>query len=502
MQDYPSFGTCLKSMLDSRDLSVQEAARMFGMKSSTSLARIIHDEVNFKTLERFWNQLQENETFFLSTEETQMLQRALSIQQMGLEQYLSHEAMWKLLLSGERPACPEDIELKIYGEASRLPFSVFSQLIDFFTQCREVEIILSGCCYPRFMDLLLPLFRQNEKAPSLSLIHCLHGFQCRSHVLIKNINAILPLLSLNNYTAYIADRKNMKQETAAPYRGNEMLCTVKDSENNIRRFHGVLIEKNKMMLIEYAEETPYKFQADQFWHHHAQLSPIKTRTSSGLHLQDYWDYTQYLMQQEDNRAIYSIKPDLPLPCIHPDLILPGLIQGLKNMNLPISDERDIFIQKMYQTHLQRWKNVFEKKKITHIIFEIGAMMNFARTGVLSDHFFAMSPFSPLERRLILTHLRTQMQENPYFNIHFSSDPALPFHLEITCFDQKSMLICGSSASYDLYQGHSESNISQGDFCQVFQEFYINELLPSHVHPPRASLTIMDQLISMIPSEAP
>ena len=53
MQNTHSFGVCLKNMLENRDLSVVEASRLLGMKSPTSLARILHDEVNIKTLERF-----------------------------------------------------------------------------------------------------------------------------------------------------------------------------------------------------------------------------------------------------------------------------------------------------------------------------------------------------------------------------------------------------------------------------------------------------------------
>ncbi|MBE5787247.1 MAG: hypothetical protein E7324_06865, partial [Clostridiales bacterium] len=69
MHTYPTFGQCLKSILDSRELSLQEGARLMEMKSATSLSRIIHDEVGVKTLEKFHFSLLNNPNFSLLPEE-------------------------------------------------------------------------------------------------------------------------------------------------------------------------------------------------------------------------------------------------------------------------------------------------------------------------------------------------------------------------------------------------------------------------------------------------
>lgn len=498
MQDYPSFGACLKELLHCRDLSILEASRIFGMKSSTSLMRIIHDEVNIKTLERFWEQIQNHPVISLSCAEKRKLRQALSIQRIGLEQHLSYNAMWNLLLSPDHASQPEDIPLSIYNDQHSPSISTFSQLLHFFSTCRDVQFIISGCCFSNFLNLLHPLCAQKGHSPRVHITHCLHSSEAHPHMLIRSICAIRPFLSLPNYTAYITDQKQMKGEMIAPYEGNEFLCTITDWENKARRFHGVLIEEKKLMLIEYVQDAPYRFQADQFWHHHSFLSPIKTRAAASTRPEEYIEYIRNFLRLESNRTIYTIKPDLPLYFIHPDLLLSGLLQNQKKEIASHFQPNESAMQEMYQIHLRRWKNIFEKKKVTHAIFDVRAMENFVRTGVQCDHFFAMPPFSCEARRTILTYLRTQMQENPYFNIHFSSDNTLHFQLEIAGYENESILLSDSSASYDFSCGYSEAFINQPEFCQSFSDFYINELLASHVHSPRESLAIMDQLIASIP----
>ena len=86
MQNIHSFGACLKKILSSRDLSILEASRSLGMKSPTSLARILHDEVNIKTLERFYRQLLDSSAFSITEEEAGLLTKALKIQQLGQDE--------------------------------------------------------------------------------------------------------------------------------------------------------------------------------------------------------------------------------------------------------------------------------------------------------------------------------------------------------------------------------------------------------------------------------
>ena len=40
-----------------------------------------------------------------------------------------------------------------------------------------------------------------------------------------------------------------------------------------------------------------------------------------------------------------------------------------------------------------------------------------------------------------------MLKNPYFNVHFSVDDALPFQTEITCYAQAGVMMTDAHTSY-------------------------------------------------------
>ena len=42
------FGSCLKQIMERHEMSIAETARRMRLKSSTSLARILHDEASLK----------------------------------------------------------------------------------------------------------------------------------------------------------------------------------------------------------------------------------------------------------------------------------------------------------------------------------------------------------------------------------------------------------------------------------------------------------------------
>lgn len=499
MHIYQHFGECLKCILENHDLSILEASKILGMKSPTSLSRILHDEVNIKTLTRFYQILTHTTDISLLPEEKAQLEQSLMIAQVGLEQYLADGAMWKLLFPQSCVKPPYDIMITDYGVAENT-FGCFSQLISFYRSCREIRLTITGCCVPAMVNALFPLLQMGTEGPSVVVDHYLQAHENAPHLLVGSIAAIRPLFAAPNYTAYIAQGPNLSRETIALYEGNHFLCSFVDQKGMRRYHHGVMTDANHVMLIEYRHEAPFNFQLAMLEQQHACLSPITLRFPIASSPYDYVDYTENYRKLAAGKSIYSIKPDIPLDFIHPDIVLPAARDAFRSMEIAAQASIDPLMQQLYHIQLLRWKNIFEKKKVTHIIFSFRAMMEFARTGVQSDHFFAMRPYTPAERKRILLHIRQQMQENPYFNVYFSSDESLPFQMEITGHDPDGVLMTDAHASYNLSLGHVEAVVTPPAFCRAFCHFFQHELLAFHVLSPKENLAMMDQLMAAIPIE--
>lgn len=487
-----SFGECVKGFLKSRELSVLEGSKLLGMKSATSLFRILHDEVNIKTLEKIYPQI--IEAFSLTAQEKNRLQRGLMISRMGVEQYLGYKSMWRLLFPQKNAAPNQKTLLHITGGMSMPIPDSMQQFVVFLMNCAHVEITLVGCCTPEIISAFYPLTIQKK---NIKIIHFMPGQKKSLQQMIGSIAAITPFLPYSWYSAYLP-KAGAPAEIAALYEHNEILIDSTDDAGNRRLHHVVQVEKAGMQLIEYEDETPFQFHRQLLMRHIPRLNPIKTVFSQATHPEEYVTYTEQYRQIEENRAIYSIKPDLPINFIHPDLMVAAVMEGFTDQDFGSRGALEELVGRLYQIHLQRWKNIFEKKKVTHIVFSAKEMLEFARSGILTDHFFAIRAFTPAERKGILQNIRKQMAENPYFNVYFSRDDHLPFQFEMTAYEQWGVQLNHAHTSYNFAEGHAEALILQKEFWQIFISFYQFELLQEHVLSARESLALMDQLIAAIP----
>ena len=497
MNAHTTFGQCLKSILDSRDLSLQTAAKIMQMKSATSLSRIIHDEVNTKTLEKFCDQLLSNESIALQPEEIAALQRALAIQRTGIDDYIAQQIMWQLLISDPEKTQQEDYAIHGYGGAMQhTGITSLSQVIALYRQCTDIEIIITGCCHFSLLNAFYPLAAR--KTNPARITHFLHNRTKTPHVLLGSITAIRRFLSLTGYTAYITDPIALTPEACAIYSSNEILCQFVDPCGKKRMHHMVLSAPRQLMMIEYRHPSPFSFHIARLQQHQASLSPIQTQYPANVTIYDYIRMADKKRRTENNRSIYSIKPDIHVTDVHPDILAAAAMRHLKNLNHPVNNAFKKIYDQLYSIQMMRWQNIYTKKKVTHTVLSVSAMHKFAQTGLQSDHFFALDPYTPAERRKIFLHLRQQMIENPYFNLHFSAEDSMPFHLEITGYEGYGVLISNAHSPRNLAKGHAESLITQQVFNQAFQDFFTKELIPHHVLPMQKGIALLDQWIAALP----
>ena len=121
-------------------------------------------------------------------------------------------------------------------------------------------------------------------------------------------------------------------------------------------------------------------------------------------------------------------------------------------------------------------------------------MEFAKTGVQSDHFFAMAPYEKQERVQILAHLRDQHCQNPYFNLYFFKPEYHPPRTEICLYEGKGTMLTKADTDFNLNGSHTETLVSQSEFCQKFKEFFVKDLLASKVLSAEETTAVFDELI--------
>lgn len=106
----------------------------------------------------------------------------------------------------------------------------------------------------------------------------------------------------------------------------------------------------------------------------------------------------------------------------------------------------------------------------------------------------MRPYTPAERKAILTNLREQAIKNPYFWIYFLKDDIDSIDAEITMYEGRGVMFLRSDTAYNLDGDHCEALIDYQGLSDKFRSFYMKELLVNRVLPFQDTIAILDRMI--------
>lgn len=226
------------------------------------------------------------------------------------------------------------------------------------------------------------------------------------------------------------------------------------------------------------------------------MVPIKASFMQHASPEDYLRYTEKFRELEESTALFDIKSDVPINYIHPEILRAPITDGFRSVGFGKAGEQKQLVDRFYEIQLKRWNNFFKKNKVTHTIFTYESMRQFAMTGLQSDHFFAMRPYDIKERREILKFLRNQTANNPFFTVYFFRKEFHAVHNEIGLYEGKGVVFTKSNTNYKLDEEHAEAMITQNEFCSLFKNYFLKELLARDVTSSKETLMILDELIAL------
>lgn len=203
---------------------------------------------------------------------------------------------------------------------------------------------------------------------------------------------------------------------------------------------------------------------------------------------DLLTYNAFCAELEQDHAVYRIKPDLGLEQLPVDILLragqeaapPEILRALPALT-------DLF--------RRRHQNVLTKGKPQHTVLKRSAMLQFARTGRLSDHPWILRDFTLGERRRILVYLKEVLLALPGFHLHLLKDEASMLDDEVILYEGVGLSLIKPGTDYNWLDTHAEILITQPEFLQVYKQFYQESLLMHRVAPEAETRAFLDELIS-------
>ena len=175
----------------------------------------------------------------------------------------------------------------------------------------------------------------------------------------------------------------------------------------------MLLSKDPDNLIAIPMPSDHQSISSLLFSEKADIRPMKI---SDHNKQDYIRYLNYIKDLEYNTRIFRIKADLGLELIPADIQLAAVREG--PMRGYPAEDMNVLLTQLYEIENERYLNSLNKHFHQYFLMSYKAMLDFAKTGLFSDHFWGFRAFTSQERLFILKDFYNRVCTSQYFHFSF------------------------------------------------------------------------------------
>lgn len=485
---YESFRTCLEQIIRRRNLNAAQLSRMLGHKSKTTLSRIFSGTAGPDSIRKIHAEVTGCADLELTPEEQNALALSAEADRVGSHILRARDEISQLLRPSVRNEPPIVVRS---GENYRLLSEISAEM----ARADASEVLVLNCSWKAVACELFTLL-SSIPPENLTVRHymALNSDPARTAAMIGTLRELFGFIHYSCFS--VSDRSNPT--------GSLAFMGMNGAAVRLRRGYEI-IEYQIIFTGEYRGMMLEASGAYTYWDNYlAELirdaRPIKTTYPCVTSAEDYVTFTDIYRGIEENRNIYMYKPDLSFPLIATHIVRNAFLDNIRKNFSDIQGFMGM-LERLSEIQDARYENIFSQKKAVHIVFSTTAIRRFAKTGCQTDHFFLLRPFTPEERIEIFSHLVHQIRTNPYFNVYLLRDENSFIEIEATCYEGHGVQFTPAHTDYKLGSGHTEAIITNEEFCELFLDFFRDDLLLHHVHSPSAAVFLFESLIADLKAEA-
>lgn len=469
------FAESLARIMKSRGLSTGELADLLGLKSKTTIARILNNNAGERSILNFCNLLMNSGALALTTEEVQMLDDSVTCQKKESSYSFIFSELWALLYQRKTPR----------GEVRLLTAEPCRNLSEFGCLLKKTsaELLLINCSFPSLTDVSVEFLKNREHPVSMEqYFFNADGYPRR---LVQIIGRIVPVLAQDNYMAYTITQE--PDEGIFDLNAVAVRCGTGEE-------YELLFCSERTAILTRGDGLYRKWQT---FLKNFRTVPIKSRKDTGTY--NFIGFMERYRKLEEKSDIYKFRPEVSVNCIPIDIMEAAFVEGCREMGLTATRET---VAALVALQRKRYNNIHSNRQTTHLVVSETAMRKFARTGRLSDHAYLMRPFTTEERIRILKDCLERSGENGgrRFHIHLLNPEtdericANDHPIEMICYGEKCVQLTPALTDYNFGKGHSEIFIEQEAFLGLFVEFFMNDLVQYHTRPEEDTAALLRELI--------
>lgn len=478
----------MRALIKEKGISATAAAEELGFRNRTAFFRILHDESRMPSIKRCFEAAAASTMLALTQEEIARLKNAMRVSELGKQEYLRYHMLTRM--AHPKPEYEGTLEATIEGLED---IRTVEALLEHVAAEGEMHVVLMGRCGRRVLDRMHRLTKESNVT---KIVHFFAVDEDNPQEM-EIFADISPILFSKVYAARCLNDTGKGLKNWWMRSGVILLFPGMDKRKKRSVIQLTWLRRGHYFAFQDASGGLEEFWTrliEDMWEKTQPLKMEQEEIEGALDLERYGMFTDAFRQLEHNRAIYMIKPDFPINCVPADMLLPVIMDGMKSLPFEWGAELTQQLYALKKIHQERVKNLYEKKKVTHIVLNAAAMMNFARTGHRLDHFFLGRPYTPEERVRLLTILRDQTRDNPYFNLWFGRNPGLVSDREVTVYDGYGLAMIKADTSWHLESDHQEIMIPNTMLAADFKAYFLKGVLVSEVMTKEESLALLEEMI--------
>ncbi len=482
-----TFGEAMLALLKERGLSATAVAEELGFKSRTAFFRILHDESRMPAIRNCFEEAKKSPLLSLDEREIDLLREAMRVSELGKVTYGINRVLHRMIYPA---AIDENEQVDVAIEGAQ-DVHTLEELLVKIRDKRKITVVIMGRCSKRVLDRL---HRLTKEAEIRKIVH-LFALDEEDAEDIKVFAEMSDVLFSSVYSVYYLNETGVGLKNWW-LRSGAILLSFEEEDGKERAFQLTWLGKRRYL---YCEDDRQKLK--EFWNGlirnvKDQMIPLKQEAQQDAQpdMQRYVEFTRYYQKLEQNREIYTIRPDFPMNCVPAEILAPPIIDTFSKLCPEETGDFSAQISKLYDIHKARVNNLYKKRKETHIVLNIEAMMRFAKTGSRSDHFFSTRPYTPEERVQVMTLLRDHVRDNPHFHLWIGRNPDIVSDRELTVYDGYGVALVKGDTSWRLDQDHQEVLLESKMLAQYFKSYFLSDVLSSAVMTKEESIALLEEMI--------
>lgn len=464
----------VESFIQAREMSISALASKLGYKSTNSLYRIMDERVRPSSLKQFESRMLEQ--FALSEDEQYELTQAVETKEQGEEKAAIYSAMATLI---------EGFQNREIKEAAYDSKCLPNELADRYGACSEIVVHWFNSLQAWVIDQIGALLEQTDA----QVVHYMN-VQFRVEESVRNVGLLTRILFHPRYCGYVP-RNYLREDEPKGYeklngitRGDVAFCSFLDQSGT---------RKKEMLVFTELGIHYYTIYSDIQLEPAIDMSQYQLIKHSRFEMKTVEDYKVFFREcaaLDMNHASYMLKPDFGVGLVSGDMLI-RLVQEDKCKEIPGIEWAHDELRRIFTS---RCNHNFSKKKHAFYVMTRSAMRRFIRTGLMSDHFWLLRPFTPEERLEVLRSIFDNLQQNKYLHFYFLKDESVMGENEVDLYDGEGILIQSNSTAYQLSGSHAEIMLTHPEVMNWYREYFLSVLIKMKSYSEADSEKIMADLV--------